>query len=190
MTGRRDQGVQDPFLALHQQIDRAFDEILKGTGLPMGMGGMGDLDGQMDRAAMGTAAIDIRETDQNFEVCAELPGFREEDIDVSVHADRLTIAAETVQESKERRRDYLYSERRQGSVRRTIQLPAAIDDEGASATYENGVLTVRLRKAEPRAAAHRIPIGKAAGRGGEARGPQLQQAAQTPAFGGRDQQRS
>jgi HSP20 family protein len=91
-------------------------------------------------------ATDVAEHRDEIVVTADLPGFEREEIDVSVSGDRLTIRAE--QEYDEEREDgeYLRRERRHASVRRTLTLPEGIDEDAASASYKNGVLTVTLPK--------------------------------------------
>lgn len=92
-------------------------------------------------------SVDVAEDDDEITVTADLPGYDREDIDVNVEDNRLTITAEREREEEE---DEEYH-RRERSFRRhtrTIRLPARIDVDAASATYENGVLEVTLPKIE------------------------------------------
>ncbi|POZ62750.1 Hsp20/alpha crystallin family protein [Chromobacterium alticapitis] len=91
--------------------------------------------------------MDVKETEQAYQVEAELPGVGKEDIHVEIDGSRVTIKAEVKQydeESKEQQS--LRSERYYGMVSRSFQLPQDIDREAASAKYENGVLLLNLPK--------------------------------------------
>ena len=96
--------------------------------------------------------IDVRDDEEEFVVVADLPGFEKEDIDLSVSERSLTISAsrETATEETDSDGDadgeYLRRERRHESMRRTFRLPGDVTAEDASASYQNGVLTVTLPK--------------------------------------------
>ncbi len=92
--------------------------------------------------------IDVAETDDSLVVTADVPGFDPDDIDVSVQDRRLTIAADD-EETEEAADDetYLRRERTNRAVSRSITLPTEVEGADASASYENGVLTVELPKA-------------------------------------------
>ncbi|SDM04842.1 HSP20 family protein [Halogranum gelatinilyticum] len=93
-------------------------------------------------------AIDVAEHDDSLVVVADLPGFEKDDIDLTVAGQTLTIVAERemASESGDEESEYLRRERRSESIRRSIRLPVDVDEEGASASYQNGVLTVSLPK--------------------------------------------
>ncbi|WP_378729575.1 Hsp20/alpha crystallin family protein [Nocardia brasiliensis] len=88
-------------------------------------------------------------------VRAEIPGIDpDKDLEVSVHDGRLTIKAER----SERRSEGGYSEFRYGSFMRTVALPVGARDDDISATYANGILTVRIRMGESSSTARKIPV--------------------------------
>ncbi|TKX75667.1 Hsp20/alpha crystallin family protein [Halorubrum sp. GN11_10-6_MGM] len=91
-----------------------------------------------------TADIDVTEYDDEFVVMADLPGFDRDGIDVRVDDGRLAIAAERDAEREDTDRRYIRRERRHESVTRTVDLPATVRPEDATATYRNGVLTVTI----------------------------------------------
>jgi len=91
-------------------------------------------------------AVDVAEHDDEVVVTADLPGFEKERIDVSVSERTLTIAVDREFESDREDEVYVHRERRHESMRRSIGLPADVDETDASATYTNGVLTVHLPK--------------------------------------------
>ena len=80
-------------------------------------------------------------------VRAELPGLKEEDIDVSVEGDTLTIKGERKAESEVKEEDYYCCERSYGSFFRSMTLPSTVDATKIEASYEDGVLEVSLPKA-------------------------------------------
>lgn len=100
--------------------------------------------------ATGTLALDVVETEANYTVTTALPGVNAEDIKINLHDDMLTISAEIPQrisEQKEGER-VLLRERTWGKFSRTVRLPNSVQPDGVEATYENGILSLTLPKAE------------------------------------------
>ena len=91
-------------------------------------------------------AIDVFEKEDKFVVKAELPGMKEEDINVSVVGDTLTIKGERKAESEVKEDDYHYCERSYGSFSRSLAVPSNIDAKKIEANHEDGVLEISLRK--------------------------------------------
>jgi len=92
-------------------------------------------------------AIEVFEKEDKYVVKAELPGMKEEDIDVSVVGDTLTIKGERKAESEVKEEDYYCCERSYGSFFRSMALPSNVDAKKVEASYEGGVLEVSLPKA-------------------------------------------
>ena len=91
--------------------------------------------------------IDVKETDKEFTVQAEMPGVSKEDIHVSVEGSIVTLRAEIRQEDRQTEGEkVLRTERYHGEVSRSFQLPADIDEANAKARYDNGVLCLTLPK--------------------------------------------
>ncbi len=90
--------------------------------------------------------IDVQEKDDKFIVKAELPGVNEEDIDVSVSGDMLTISGEKQAESEAKKKGYSYSESYYGKFSRSINMPSTVDPEKIQANYDKGVLEITLPK--------------------------------------------
>jgi len=91
--------------------------------------------------------IDVQERDAAFEIQAEIPGVKKEDIHVDLDGNILRLRAEVKQEDrKEEDGRAVYSERYFGAVSRSISLPADVDERNAKAKYENGVLKLTLPK--------------------------------------------
>jgi HSP20 family protein len=92
-------------------------------------------------------AIEVFEKEDKFVVKAELPGMKEDDIDISVVGDTLTIKGERKAESEVKEEDYYCCERSYGSFSRSIAMPSNVDAKKIEASYEDGVLEVSLPKA-------------------------------------------
>src|ERR1041384_362722 len=92
--------------------------------------------------------IDVKETDKEIRVTAELPGMEQKDIEVTFIDGGLTIKGEKREEQEEEKGDWYHSERRWGAFERMIPLPADIDLNKAKAWFKKGVLKVTLPKSE------------------------------------------
>jgi HSP20 family protein len=91
--------------------------------------------------------IDVKEDDKSYQVHAELPGVKKEDINVSIDGNQVSISAEVKREKEEKQGEkVLRTERYYGKVYRAFALAQDVDQEGASARYENGVLELTLPK--------------------------------------------
>lgn len=95
-------------------------------------------------------ALDMYETDEAVVIKLSVPGWKPEDIQVSITGDTLTLKGETHTENehKDATRTYIRRERRSGSFQRVITLPGSLNADGAVAEFENGLLTLTVPKAE------------------------------------------
>ncbi len=93
-------------------------------------------------------AVDVSETDDSFIVKASLPGINPEDLDISMTDNVLTIKGEIKMEEEKEGEKYHIRERRYGRFMRSLTFPVPVDADKIEATYENGVLTLVLPKAE------------------------------------------
>ncbi|MGI9327613.1 MAG: Hsp20/alpha crystallin family protein [Pseudomonadales bacterium] len=92
-------------------------------------------------------SVDVLDQESDIVVRAEVPGFKKEEIDVSVTDNSMTIKASTKSETeKAEEGDYYLKEISQGYVSRTLRLPSEVDGEQAKATYKDGVLEVTVPK--------------------------------------------
>lgn len=96
----------------------------------------------------GGPAVDVAESDDRYIVKASLPGMKADDLDISVTGNTLTIKGQVKDEKSISEEQYHLRERRFGSFSRTITLPASVDVESVTATYEDGVLTLSAPKVE------------------------------------------
>ena len=92
--------------------------------------------------------VDISETENDFEIRAELPGVSENDVNISVTDNRLTVKGEKRQEAETEGKNYHRVERRYGNFQRSFTLPRNIETSDIKARYTDGVLTLTIPKAE------------------------------------------
>jgi len=86
------------------------------------------------------------EKDKAYELTAELPGMDESNVELKIANGVLSIKGEKKEEREEKDKDYVLSERRFGSIQRSIRLPDGIDPDKIEATFKKGVLTVTMAK--------------------------------------------
>lgn len=93
--------------------------------------------------------VDIVESDEAFELTAEVPGYRPEDVEITFHEGVLTVAGkvETSDEKSDNRGKVIFRERRRGAFSRSFKLGDAVDADKIEATVRDGVLAVTLPKA-------------------------------------------
>ncbi|HEU5135876.1 MAG TPA: Hsp20/alpha crystallin family protein [Steroidobacteraceae bacterium] len=136
--------TESPVFALHREMDRMFDDFFRGFSAANGRNG-----------AHGWPSVELRESDKEFQVLAELPGLEERDVEVTFADGVLTLKGEKRLEEA----NAVYTERWSGSFERQIPLSQDVDAEKIKATFKNGVLTVMLAKrAEAQRQVRRIAI--------------------------------
>ncbi|BCG83749.1 Hsp20/alpha crystallin family protein [Mesorhizobium sp. 113-3-3] len=140
----------DPFLSLHRNVNRLFDEVLRGFDTRSTLGRMAPLNGTWP-------SVEFSETDQEIRVTAEIPGLDENDVEVMLDDGVLILRGEKKAETEGK--DRQFSERYYGRFERRFSLGREVEDDKVAATFKNGVLTVRLPKSKKaQANAKRIPI--------------------------------
>jgi HSP20 family protein len=102
-------------------------------------------------------AINVLEKEDKFLVKVELPGVKEEDVNVTVAGGTLTVEGEKKAESEVKKKGYYYSETSYGSFSRSITLPSTVDASKIEANYDKGVLEISLPKA-PEVKAKKIRV--------------------------------
>ena len=128
----------NPFLTLHREVNRLFDDMFRGFDLAP----FGNADRLFDRG-FGWPNVEVSETNNEVEVTAELPGLDEKDVDVQLANGVLTIRGEKKTETEDK--DRRFSERFYGRFERRIPVDD-IDEDKVTASFKNGVLTVTLSK--------------------------------------------
>lgn len=139
-------GYTSPFSTMQrfmEQMDQVFGDFFGGglatpSLLNAGRGALGIGSGTW------VPQIEMFREGEKLVVRADLPGMKEQDIRVEIQGDLLTIAGERRQEREDRREGWYSSERSYGSFQRIVQLPLGVNSDNADATFENGVLEVRL----------------------------------------------
>jgi len=125
------------------EIDRLFDDFF-GRRFPRTFG--------WDRpfAEFGDfgPSVDIIDREDEVVVRAEVPGYKKDDIEVSVSGNTLTLKGNTSVEQKQEDGDYYHQEITRGAFTRSFTLPAEVDDAKAKASMKDGVLDLRLPKLE------------------------------------------
>jgi len=93
-------------------------------------------------------AVNIWTNEEGQFISAEMPGFNVDDINIDATADTLTISGERKREEASEDSRYHRQERGYGKFSRTIQLPFMIDTESVKASYKDGILNIKLERAE------------------------------------------
>lgn len=104
----------------------------------------------ISEADVWTPPADITETENEIIITADIPGVSKEDIDLRISEDTLEIGAKVKREEKEEDRGYLRQERSYRRFYRRLPMPMTVKPEEAKATYNNGVLEIRIPKMEPK----------------------------------------
>lgn len=127
----------DPYEAVQREFDTMLGRLF---GQQQGDGGQ----------RLAPYAVDVREDPDHFYVQAELPGFKKDDVDITLENQTLTISAERKEESDEKgpKGELLLHERRYNRFLRSFNLPPTVDEQSVNARLENGVLTITLNKRE------------------------------------------
>ena len=102
-------------------------------------------------------ACDVFEDKDSVKILAELPGVKPEDVKLSLENNLLTIRGEKKQQAEERTERVHRYERSYGAFERSFALPSTVDPDKISASFQNGILTVTVPKAE-RARPREIPV--------------------------------
>jgi HSP20 family protein len=93
-----------------------------------------------------TPKVDIKETEKEVVITAEVAGVQPEDLEVKVYGDNLILSGEKKEEKEEKLANYYHMERRYGSFQRVLPLPAGANRDAIEATTSHGVLTVKIPK--------------------------------------------
>jgi len=127
------------FYSLHQEMNRLFEEFERGFGFRAGSR-------WLEPISDFHAHVDVKDTDKELVITAEVPGVEMKDIDVSITSDGLTIKGEKRAEKEEKDKGYYRMERGYGSFQRVVPLPCEVDRNSINATYKDGVVKVTLPK--------------------------------------------
>lgn len=123
--------LEDPIYEIDQWMDRFFEDPFFGI--------------EKSLTAYKPNA-DMSETDDEYTVCLDLPGFDEKNLDVLIQNNNLTIRGSKEESVEEKHRHYHRLERKSGTFQRSFYLPDEIDETKIDAKYKNGVLTIHMPK--------------------------------------------
>ena len=133
--------------ALQSEVDRLFSSFFDPRSATRGNGGV----------ARWVPPMDLFEADGEFVLRADLPGLSESDVSIELQDDVLTVSGERKAEHTERKDGYHRVERAYGSFARTLTLPAGTDAQAVKASFDRGVLEVRIPK-PAESQPHRVKI--------------------------------
>lgn len=136
-----------PAYAVQRNYNRLFDEFFNEFSFAL----------YPSNGAGFNPSIDISETDSEIKIAAELPGLDENDVEVSLADNVLTISGEKKAEHEDEGENYYRVERSYGSFKRSVTLSQEVEADKIDAIFKNGVLTVNLPKA-PEAQAKKIAV--------------------------------
>ncbi len=149
------QTVADPFTQIRRDMDRLFEEFARGFGVPSVSAFAGN--------TFLSPRVDVSETEAGLDLKAELPGVPEENINLELADNVLTLKAEhkIEREEKDDKRTWHIVERAEGSFLRRFQLPFEADADQVKAEFANGVLSVHVpRKRVPEKEPKKIAIAR------------------------------
>lgn len=136
LWGSRGVFATNPFMEMQRDLNRLFGDTFR-------------------RPA---PRLDVRESDDEVCVVADVPGVAPADLDLRIDGHTLTLSAERQSETEREDQNYHLMERSRGVMRRSVQLPFAPDPDQVHASYENGVLTVRMPKTSQVQRGRRIDV--------------------------------
>jgi HSP20 family protein len=125
-------------VSLRSAMDRLFEDSFVS---PLTWRTMNGSDGM-------TPPMDVHETPDELVVNVALPGVKSDDVEITITGQTLNLRGEFKADEQITREQYLYRERRFGSFNRTLQLPVRVEGDRTEASFEDGVLTLHVPKAE------------------------------------------
>ncbi len=141
----------DPFGEL-RQMQSAMDRIWRGYGGARRESPNASDESQGTYMENWAVPLDVSRSGEDFLIRASLPGVSPEDIQVSIEDNVLSIRGQTSEQHQESSGNYLMRERRTGSFYRSLRLPDSVDADKVEPTYDHGVLTISIPKAEAKKA--------------------------------------
>ena len=148
---RRGENWSSPVFSLQREMNRMFDRFFSDFS-PTRWWDEEISGGYLPR-------VDVKETNKEIRVEAELPGMNEKDIDISVSDNVLTLRGEKRLEREEKNEGYYHVERSYGKFHRDIPLPEEVETDKVDAVFKRGILTIHLpKKPEARRKSKRIEI--------------------------------
>ena len=157
----RQSGALSPFGLMRrmmEDMDRMFDDFVGGRGY-----------GGRELGAF-SPQIEVVQRDNKLAIRADLPGMRQEDLQIQLEDDSLVISGERRDEREDQRGDVTYSERVYGQFTRVIPLPAGVQPDQVTASFEHGVLEIEVPLPRQSERGRNIQIGSSRSGNGGGRG--------------------
>ena len=149
-------GSANPIAQLHREIDDLLENAFRGFGLaPF----RSDFFTQRTAEGLLKPQVDIGSTDKEYSITVEVPGVNEADVKVEISDNTMSIHGEKKQEKEKKDKNFYKVERSYGSFQRVLSLPEDADHDDIKATFNKGVLTIKVpRKALPKSDVKQIKI--------------------------------
>ena len=142
----------DPFrdvLTLQNRLNSLFQDYNRGQN-----------DGDVVSTAAFVPPVDIYEDEHKIVLKLEVPGLKQEDLDIQIENNTLTVRGERKFEKEEKEENFHRIERRYGSFFRSFTVPTTVNTEGVKASYDSGVLRIELEKrAEAKPKQIKVQVG-------------------------------
>ncbi len=127
-----------PFVSFLQDMERMIDDFFNDFSRAS----------EQEKPGVFSPKVDVIDTEKEVRVIAELPGLSENDVELSMTRDSLTIKGEKKAEREDKGKGHCRVERSYGAFSRIIALPAEVDSDKVDAKFKKGILTVTLPKTE------------------------------------------
>jgi len=174
-SGIRRGDALSPLAPIRREMERLFEDFFSVFGAPARQ----EREGAQLPVGIIAPRIDVSETDDEIRIKAELPGLNENDVDVRLIDDVLTIRGEAQTEHEEKQQDYRVMERARGTFVRSLRLPFSADANQVQASFKDGILTITIPKPrEERERVQQVQVTRdqsgngSSGKGSQARGNQ------------------
>lgn len=152
------EGFLNPVVQLHRDMERLFDEAFRGFGLTS----MRESPFRLEKEDVLKPNVDIAADNKAYTITVEVPGIKENEVELDLANDALIIRGTKKREKEEQDKEYYRVERSYGQFERVLSLPEDAMQENINASFDNGILTVTIpRKALPKAEVKHIDIKKA-----------------------------
>lgn len=130
-------GERDPFAVLRREMNSLFDDFFTDVERPPALA-----------LPAFSPKVDVKETDGELRVTAELPGVDEKDVELSIDGSTLIVKGEKHATARAENEGVLHAERTHGAFQRALELPVEIDANAVQARLEHGLLVISLPKSE------------------------------------------
>jgi len=142
--GLRRRDFDDPFTGFQREMNRMFDSFFRDFGGDFGLAPYTAGESLTEFEPR----INVKESKDKVEITAELPGMKEDDVELTLDDNNLVLKGEKKHEKETDEEGYHVVERSYGSFYRRVPVPSEIDEDNVEAEFKDGVLNVTLPKTE------------------------------------------